>query len=145
MNAEHLALRERVGMIDLAPFVIFDIAGPGTLEYLQHLTVNNCDVAVGRSVYTPLLDARGGFRSDLTMIRVADDAFRVVTGAFDGPRDEHWFRTHLPEDGSVTFMTTPSRSRRSECGGPRARALVNRSRLTTSPTPRFPTERRRRC
>jgi len=58
--------------------------------------VNNCNVAAGRSVYTPLLDERGGFRSDLTIMRLADDAFRVVTGAFDGPRDAHWFRTHLP-------------------------------------------------
>ena len=41
-------------------------------------------------------------------MRLADDAFRVVTGAFDGPRDEHWFRTHLPDDGSVTFVDNTS-------------------------------------
>ncbi|MDQ1467149.1 MAG: hypothetical protein QOH10_1564 [Actinomycetota bacterium] len=124
MNAEHLALREGVGMIDLAPFVIFDIAGPGALEYLQHLTVNNCDVPVGRSVYTPLLDARGGFRSDLTIMRVATDAFRVVTGAFDGPRDAHWFTTFLPADGSVTFTDNTSAFCTIGVWGPKARALV---------------------
>ena len=122
MNAEHLALREHVGMIDLAPFVIFDISGPGALDYLQHLTVNNCNVAVGRSVYTPLLDARGGFRSDLTIMRLADDAFRVVTGAFDGPRDAHWFRTHLPDDGSVTFTDNTSAFATIGVWGPKARA-----------------------
>ena len=53
---------------------IFDVSGPGALDYLQHLTVNNCNVAVGRSVYTPLLDAHGGFRSDLTIMRLGDDA-----------------------------------------------------------------------
>jgi len=124
MNAEHLAMREGVGMIDLAPFVIFDISGPGALDYLQYLTVNNCNVAVGRSVYTPLLDARGGFRSDLTIMRMADDAFRVVTGAFDGPRDEHWFRTHLPTDGSVTFVDNTSAFATIGVWGPKARALV---------------------
>ncbi|MCU1429637.1 MAG: glycine cleavage protein (aminomethyl transferase), partial [Actinomycetia bacterium] len=124
MNAEHLALREHVGMIDLAPFVIFDITGPGALEYLQHLTVNNCDVAVGRSVYTPLLDERGGFRSDLTIMRLGDDAFRVVTGAFDGPRDEHWFRAHLPGDGSVTFVDNTAAFSTIGVWGPKARALV---------------------
>jgi glycine cleavage system aminomethyltransferase T len=124
MNAEHLALRERVGMIDLAPFVIFDITGPGSLAYLQFLTVNNCDVKVGRSVYTPLLDARGGFRSDLTIMRLADDAFRVVTGAFDGPRDAHWFRAHLPDDGSVTFVDNTSAFSTIGVWGPNARALM---------------------
>jgi heterotetrameric sarcosine oxidase gamma subunit len=124
MNAEHLALRERVGMIDLAPFVIFDIAGPGALGYLQHLTVNSCDVAVGRSVYTPLLDARGGFRSDLTIVRLAQDTFRVVTGAFDGPRDAHWFRTHLPDDRSVTFVDNTAAYCTIGVWGPKARALV---------------------
>ena len=124
MNAEHLALRERVGMIDLAPFVIFDISGAGALDYLQHLTVNNCNVAVGRSVYTPLLDARGGFRSDLTIMRIADDAFRVVTGAFDGPRDAHWFRAHLPSNGDVTFVDNTSAFATIGVWGPKARALV---------------------
>ena len=146
MNAEHLALREHVGMIDLAPFVIFDISGPGALDYLQHLTVNNCDVAVGRSVYTPLLDARGGFRSDLTIMRVADDAFRVVTGAFDGPRDAHWFRSHSPRRrlGHVRRQHR-RRSRRSACGDRRRAPSSNRSPPTTSPTPRSPTARRPRC
>ena len=83
---EALALREKVGMIDLAPFVVFDVSGPAALDYLQHLTVNNCNVAVGRSVYTPLLDPLGGFRTDLTIMRLADDAFRVVTGAFASTR-----------------------------------------------------------
>jgi glycine cleavage system aminomethyltransferase T/glycine/D-amino acid oxidase-like deaminating enzyme len=124
MNAEHLALREHVGMIDLAPFVIFDISGPGALDYLQHLTVNNVDVGVGRSVYTPLLDEHGGFRTDLTIMRTADDAFRVVTGAFDGPRDEHWFRAHLPNDNSVTFTDNTSAFVTIGVWGPKARALM---------------------
>jgi glycine cleavage system aminomethyltransferase T/glycine/D-amino acid oxidase-like deaminating enzyme len=124
MNAEHLALRERCGMIDLAPFVIFDISGPGTLAYVQHLAVNQCDVAVGRSVYTPLLDPHGGFRTDLTMMRLADDTFRVVTGAFDGPRDEHWFRSHLPDDRSVTFVDNTAAFSTIGVWGPNARALM---------------------
>ncbi len=123
-NAEHLAMREHVGMVDLAPFVVFDISGPGALGYLQHLAVNNVDVAVGRSVYTPLLDMHGGFRSDLTMLRLGDDTFRVMTGAFDGPRDEFWFRKHLPSDGSVVFANNTSAYCTIGVWGPKARALV---------------------
>jgi glycine cleavage system aminomethyltransferase T/glycine/D-amino acid oxidase-like deaminating enzyme len=125
INAEHLAMRERVGIIDLAAFAIFDITGPGALAYLQGLTVNNCDVAVGRSVYTPLLDRHGGFRSDLTIMRLAGEEFRVVTGAFDGPRDSHWFRSHLPDDRSVHFEDKTSAICTLGVWGPRARDLMS--------------------
>ncbi len=108
INAEHLEMRSNVAMVDLAPFVVFDISGPGTVAYLQQLAVNNVDVAVGRSVYTPLLDVNGGFRSDLTMMRLGDDHYRVITGAFDGPRDQYWFQHHLPADGSVNFVDLTS-------------------------------------
>ena len=64
INAEHLAMRDRVGMVDLAAFVIFDVSGPGAMAYLQGLVVNQVDVPVGRVVYTPLLERirrdRGG-------------------------------------------------------------------------------------
>jgi glycine cleavage system aminomethyltransferase T len=65
--------------------------------------VNNVDVAVGRSVYTPLLTPGGGFRGDLTIMRLGQEHFRVITGAFDGGRDKYWFKKYMPTDGSVTF------------------------------------------
>ena len=102
-NAEHLQMRASVGMVDLTAFNEFDFEGPGALGFLQYMCVNNVDVAVGRSVYTPLLTPHGGFRGDLTIQRLGDDHFRVITGAFDGGRDNYWFRKHLPTDGSVTF------------------------------------------
>ena len=102
-NAEHLQMRESVGMVDLTAFNEFDITGPGAKAYLQYMCVNNVDVAVGRSVYTPLLTQHGGFRGDLTIQRLADDHFRIITGAFDGGRDNYWFRKYMPTDGSVTF------------------------------------------
>jgi glycine cleavage system aminomethyltransferase T/glycine/D-amino acid oxidase-like deaminating enzyme len=103
INAEHLAMRESVGMVDLTAFNEFDVTGPGALAYLQWMCVNNVDVPVGRSVYTPLLTAHGGFRADLTIMRLGAEHFRIITGAFDGGRDKHWFRRHMPTDGSVTF------------------------------------------
>jgi glycine cleavage system aminomethyltransferase T/glycine/D-amino acid oxidase-like deaminating enzyme len=123
-NAEHLAMRDRVGMVDLAPFVIFDFTGPGVVDYLQHMTVNNADVKVGRSVYTPLLTESGGFKADLTILRLGDEHYRVITGAFDGPRDKHWFNRHLPEDGSVHMTDLTSAYTTIGVWGPRARDLV---------------------
>ena len=102
-NAEHLAMRDSVGMVDLTAFNEFDIEGPGAMAALQYIVVNNVDVAVGKSIYTPLLTPAGGFRGDLTIQRLGEEHFRIITGAFDGGRDQYWFRKHLPADGSVTF------------------------------------------
>jgi glycine cleavage system aminomethyltransferase T/glycine/D-amino acid oxidase-like deaminating enzyme len=107
-NAEHLHLREHVGMVDLTAFNEFEFTGPGAVDYLQRMCVNNVDVPVGRSIYTPLLTPGGGFRADLTIMRLGEQHFRVVTGAFDGGRDNYWFSRHLPDDGSVTFTDRTS-------------------------------------
>jgi glycine cleavage system aminomethyltransferase T len=102
-NAEHLAMRDSVGVVDLTAFNEFDFTGPGAMAHLQHICVNNVDVAVGRSIYTPLLTPSGGFRGDLTIQRLGIEHYRVITGAFDGGRDNYWFTRNLPTDGSVTF------------------------------------------
>ena len=73
-------MRERAGIFDLSAFAIFDVSGPGALDALQRVAMRQIDVAVGRVVYTPLLSPGGGFRSDLTIMRLGDDRFRVVTG-----------------------------------------------------------------
>ncbi len=92
INAEHLAMRERAGIVDLSAFAMFDVVGPDALAAVQRTVVAQADVAVGRVVYTPVLDARGGFVSDLTVMRLADDHFRVVTGGAHGMADLKWFR-----------------------------------------------------
>jgi glycine cleavage system aminomethyltransferase T/glycine/D-amino acid oxidase-like deaminating enzyme len=125
INAEHLAMRDNVGMVDLTAFCEFDITGPGAVAFLQFVTVNNVDVAVGRSVYTPLLTADGGFRADLTILRLGQNHFRVVTGAFDGGRDKYWFKRHMPTDGSVTFTDMSTALCTVGVWGPKARDLVS--------------------
>ena len=124
INAEHLAMRESVGMVDLTAFAIFDVTGPGAVDYIQKMAVNQCDVAVGRAVYTPLLTETGGFRADLTILRLGDDHFRVVTGGGDGARDRYWFRKHLPDDGSVTFVDRTSAVSTVGLWGPNARRVI---------------------
>ena len=57
-------------MVDLAAFAIFDVSGPGALDYLQGLAVTQIDVPVGRVVYTPLLAENGGILADLTIMRL---------------------------------------------------------------------------
>jgi len=124
INAEHLAMRDRVGMVDLSAFAIFDVAGPAARDALQHLVVNQVDVADGRVVYTPLLDPKGGIFADLTIMRLGRDLFRVVTGGGMGMRDKKWFADHLPADGSAQIHDQTSAICTVGVWGPRARDLV---------------------
>ena len=131
IDAEHLHLREKVGVVDLSAFQIFDVSGPGVVPCLERLTVNRCDRPVGRCIYTPLLTPDGGVRADLTIQRLADDRFRIVTGVFDGARDEVWFRRHLPADGSVQLENLSSGLCTLGVWGPDAGALL--STITDTP------------
>jgi glycine cleavage system aminomethyltransferase T/glycine/D-amino acid oxidase-like deaminating enzyme len=105
INAEHLRMREAAGVIDLTAFQVFDIEGPGALDSVQQTCVAQCDVAVGKVIYTPVLDAHGGFRSDLTVMRLGDDHYRVVTGGAHGPADHQWFADHLVGGATITDRT----------------------------------------
>jgi len=124
INAEHLAMRERVAMIDLTAFAQFEVSGPGALDYVQRMAVAQMDRPVGRLIYTPMLEVNGGFRGDLTFVRLAEDRFRIVTGGADGARDRKWFTDHLPADGSVGFADLTSAVCTVGVWGPRARDLL---------------------
>src|SRR5207245_11613404 len=91
INAEHLAMRDRAGLFDLSAFTILDILGPGALASVQSAALRQMDVPVGRVVYTPILAPNGGFKSDLTIMRLGDEHFRVVTGGAGGMTDRNWF------------------------------------------------------
>jgi glycine cleavage system aminomethyltransferase T/glycine/D-amino acid oxidase-like deaminating enzyme len=105
INAEHLRMREAAGVVDLTAFQVFDIEGRGALDSVQQTCVAQCDVAVGKVIYTPVLDANAGFRSDLTVMRLGDDHFRVVTGGAHGPADRQWFGDHLLGEATLTDRT----------------------------------------
>ncbi|GBC86490.1 Dimethylglycine oxidase [bacterium HR12] len=124
INAEHLAMRDRVGIVDLSAFAIFDVTGPGALAFMERMCVQPMDVPVGRVVYTPLLNEAGRIKADLTVMRLGEDRFRIVTGGLDGPRDRKWFVDHLPEDGSAQLSDVTSAWCTLGLWGPRARDVL---------------------
>ena len=124
INAEHLAMRDACGLVDLTAFAILDITGPGALAAVQALAVAQLDVPVGRVVYTSLLDDRGGFKADLTIMRLGLQRFRVVTGGATGMTDLKWIRDHLPADGSAAVADLTSAWTTLGLWGPRARAVL---------------------
>jgi glycine cleavage system aminomethyltransferase T/glycine/D-amino acid oxidase-like deaminating enzyme len=125
INAEHLAMRDRAAMIDLTAFAIFDVAGPGALQTVQRVAMRQMDVPIGRVVYTPLLTQSGGFKQDLTIMRLADDVFRVVTGGAYGMSDKKWFADHLPPDGSAQIHDQTNAWATLGLWGPRARDILS--------------------
>jgi heterotetrameric sarcosine oxidase gamma subunit len=106
INAEHLAMRDACALVDLSAFAVFDVCGPAALDAVQNLAVAQMDVPVGRVVYTSWLDENGGFRADLTVMRLAPDQFRVVTGGATGMSDAKWISDHLPAGASLVNLTS---------------------------------------
>ena len=126
INAEHLAMREHAALIDLTAFAVLDIAGPDALAAVQYLAVAQLDVAPGRVVYTSLLDDRGGFRGDLTIMRLATDKFRVVTGGATGMMDLKWVTDHLPAGCQAVVTDVTSAWTTLGLWGPKAREILTR-------------------
>jgi glycine cleavage system aminomethyltransferase T/glycine/D-amino acid oxidase-like deaminating enzyme len=125
INAEHLAMREAAGLFDLSAFAVLDVTGPGALQALQRLAVAQMHVANGRVVYTSFLDDAGGFRADLTIMRLGPRHFRVVTGGATGMMDYKWITDHLPdESASVSDVTSAWAT--FGLWGPRARDILSR-------------------
>ena len=84
---EAAVMREGVALLDLSPFTKIEVSGPDALAVLDHLASARLDVEIGRAVYTPLLNAKGGIEADVTITRAARDRFRIVSGAATRRRD----------------------------------------------------------
>ncbi|MXY01256.1 MAG: FAD-dependent oxidoreductase [Acidimicrobiales bacterium] len=88
------AVRNGVAVFDQSSFVKFTVRGPDALDVLDTLSVASVDVPAGRAVYTQWCNERGGIEADLTVTRLGDDDFWVVTSAACQTRDWAWLRRH---------------------------------------------------
>ncbi len=100
-NAEHLAMSDSVGMINLSHFPIMDIKGPDAERMLEYLSVAKVggNTPEGKVIYTNFLDEDGGVHADLTISRINNDSYRVVTGGADGNRDWVTLRNYRDDNG----------------------------------------------
>jgi glycine cleavage system aminomethyltransferase T/glycine/D-amino acid oxidase-like deaminating enzyme len=124
INAEHLAMRDGAGLFDLSAFAVLDVTGPGALDAVQNVAVAQMQVPVGRVVYTSFLDDAGGFKADLTIMRLGPRQFRVVTGGATGMMDLKWLTDHLPADGRAQVADLTSSWTTLGLWGPRARDIL---------------------
>jgi 4-methylaminobutanoate oxidase (formaldehyde-forming) len=123
IGAEHLACRKSAALFDESSFSKLDVTGPGAAQFLERLCANGVARRVGAVTYTQLLNPRGGVECDLTVTRLAEDRFRLVTGTAFGNHDGAWIRQHL-EDGSVVVEDVTSKYACIALWGPRARAIL---------------------
>ena len=123
-GAEHLATRLGAALYELSSFVKIEVSGPGAAEYLEYLSANRVAREVGKVIYTSLLTDSGGIKCDLTITRLAEDRFWVLTGGGSGMSDLEWIRRNTPSDGSVYVEDVSSKYTSVGLWGPKARRVL---------------------
>ncbi len=122
--AEHKAVRDNVAVFDQSSFAKFRLEGADALRVINQVSANNMDVKVGRLVYTQWLNERGGIEADLTVTRLAEDAFLVVSAAETETRDFHWLKSHIPDGANCVLTNVSSGMGVISLMGPKSRDLL---------------------
>ena len=122
--AEHRAVREQAGLFDQSSFAKFRLQGRDAARVLNPICANQVDVRPGRIVYTQWLNDRGGIEADLTVTRLAEDCFLIVTAAATEVRDFDWLRRNIPADAHCVLTNVTSAMGVISIMGPNARALL---------------------
>ena len=123
--AEHRAVRENVGMYDMTSFGKLRVEGPDAEGFLNYICGAEMAVPVGKIVYTQFLNARGGVEADVTVTRLSETAFLVVTPSVTRLADETWLRRHLGDFRAVITDVTAGEGVLAVMG-PKSRALLEK-------------------
>lgn len=129
-NAEHLQLSEDVGMVNLSHFAIIDVTGKDAEKLMEYVCVAKvgADTPAGKGIYTHFLDHAGGVRADLTVVRMADDHFRVMDGGDSGARDLVWLK-RMSDEKNFNNVSIEDKTTDYAClglWGPNARAALQK-------------------
>ncbi len=124
-KVEHMAVRQGVGLFDMTSFGKIRVEGPGACAFLNRICSAQMDVAVGRIVYTMMLNARGGIEADLTVTRLSETAYLLVVPGATLQRNLAWMRALV--NGDLAVITDMTAAEAVLCVmGPRARDLMAR-------------------
>ncbi len=124
-RAEHMAIREGVGMYDMSSFGKLRVEGPDAEAFLNRVCGGRMDVPVGKLVYTQFLNPRGGIEADVTVARLSGTAYLVVTPAATRLADQTWLECHRGEDRVVITDMTAAEGVLAVMG-PKARELMEK-------------------
>ena len=126
MIAEQRATRESVALYDQTSFSKLLLQGRDALAVLQRLCANEIDIPIDKMVYTAMLNERGGFESDLTVIRIAAERFLIITGSAQTTRDMDWITRHIAPDEHAFLTDVSAMYSVLSVMGPNARELLSR-------------------
>ena len=126
VRREHLAARSQAVLLDQTSFAKFSLKGPDAAQALNWIAAGNVDRAVGSLTYTQMLNPRGGIEADVTVARLAADAFYIVTGTGFATHDFNWIARNLPEGCRATLSDVTSGSSVLSLMGPDAREILSR-------------------
>ena len=124
VGEECRAVRSRVGVLDQTSFAKYELSGPGAETFLDGLCANRLPAATGRIALTQMCTPRGGIECDVTVTRLAEDRFYVISAAATERHDLEWIARHLPDDGSVRLDNVSSRYGVLTLAGPRSRDVL---------------------
>jgi dimethylglycine dehydrogenase len=118
---------EHVGLIDLTRFAKTRISGSGAEAWLNRMTCQKVPAKDGRIALAPMLNAKGTFKSDMTVTRVKDGEYFCVTASVGKRHDQHWMIENLPEDGSVEMEDLTYKMGCFVVVGPKSRDLLQKA------------------
>nr|WP_314088994.1 FAD-dependent oxidoreductase [uncultured Shinella sp.] len=121
---EHRHVREAVGIFDQSSFAKYEMTGPDALKALDWICANDVGKPAGRLTYTQLLNSRGGIEADLTVARLAEETFYIVTGTGFRTHDLGWIEDHIPEGLDVTLRDVTEDFGTLSLMGPKARDVL---------------------
>ncbi|MCZ6894571.1 MAG: FAD-dependent oxidoreductase [Gammaproteobacteria bacterium] len=124
---EHRLVREAAGIFDQSSFAKFEVAGTDAAAALEWLCSNRVARDVGRLTYTQLLNTSGGIECDLTVARIAEDLFYIVTGTGFRTHDAAWICEHMPAGSDVVLTDVTEEWGTLSLMGPRARDVLERT------------------
>jgi 4-methylaminobutanoate oxidase (formaldehyde-forming) len=122
--AEHMAVRENVGLMDMTSFAKYRVQGADAEKALGRVCANDVAVEPGRIVYTQWLNERGCIEADLTITRLAADDYLIVTSAGSQVRDFHWLTHHIANDARAVVTDVTSGYAVLAVMGPKARDFL---------------------
>ncbi len=125
VGQEHHHVREAVGIFDQSSFAKYEMRGPDAAKVLDLICANDVTKPVGRLTYTQLLNTRGGIEADLTVARIAEDTFYLVTGTGFRTHDFGWIADHIPAGSKVSFTDVTEEWGTLSLMGPRARDVLS--------------------
>jgi sarcosine dehydrogenase len=126
VGLEHRTVREAAGVFDQSSFAKYEMKGKDAKTALDYICANSISKTSGRLTYTQLLNSRGGIECDLTVARLADDHFYIVTGTGFRTHDFHWIADHIPENLDAILHDVTEQFGTLVVMGPKSRGIIQK-------------------